>query len=890
MRHFHQFDDELQDSDQTILTSGRQLRPRTRLSTVADVNNSSSDECSRPRRRQLPNSAFFSDTTDDDASQPIRSAFQERFSLTRHVPKLYLDAIAFPMTRSVLWDRRRLSKAPAIASLEQILPRFIVSAQTLKDIFTLYTETSTADALLCYLYGDATSLKVKKVLLKGVKLKKKDARAAGTWCIPVHVIREGNDLGLSQENYVATIATVQNSYQDEYSDDVATKFQLKLLVFRSSPHTAQLDFQLECAASPVLFKFSLIRNLPLLMTPLAVSLARREFSTKSGNLRSGYLTLDRTRKAVPLLKVDPLVLQQPLVGVWVYGVQIDDAWDEEIARRQLADPLLYFACIGYLMSEVIKERVGPENNTFLVALYPASNPNGCGSVASLPRFFECGFSEFLSPRARLLPMELYSHRRSCLVGASKLSADLEFTLSVAPTSEWEAAKRQAKISTAPRSKESENKVPSTAHAIIDSTTSNYLLTSTYIDDDDKHKELTRGWAIAEDVIRKSPGPDLNAQSQTSMQSEMKSSNATISAGLCVEENEEYTAIPPNNIHNAICAQAATTTSYLSPSNETEDGAKLDLHESSFANYRSCCKSQQLLTIQHQQILENQQRQLHEMQKQIVQLRRLLNVAKNENKNETNATSNDEGGYDSDASTSGIRAVGDVCDASSTFGRQENSHLSSQSRFSFNTFQTKCCGFAADLSSSSVVDEQPNEYSRFRSQKETNVHGEQVESGAQCLNQSQLSQSNAEAKNQDRTVQANNNDIQERESSENVFDAREGTDNSTSAHELSIDELSTSLHKEAIRKFDKIDVACDDDSNVNASGDHLVDKRLLSPDAYLRKVGNFVDHHGGCFTTPSLDFHSFCVPRIKFLNETPECDSDDEEIRLIEQKYKRLMAA
>ncbi|CAH0482533.1 unnamed protein product [Peronospora belbahrii] len=953
-RHFHQFDEELQDSDQTISTPVRHLQPRTRLPVATDTIKSRNSTRSRSPRRQFLSSAFFSDTTDDDVSRPLPDS-SRRFQLStsgysrsksiesnrkpfhvstgpregrRHsggqwgTMRLHVDAIQFPATRSVLWDRRRLSDTPASVSLKQVLPRFIVLAETLKDIYTLYQEKisvrGSGDAALCYLYGDATTLRTKTVALKGVKPKKKDALAMGTWCIPVHAIADSSKLRDTQESYVATIAALQSSYRDEYSDNVAAKLQLKLLVLRSND--ARLDVQLECVAPSVPFNFSLIRNLPLLMTPLAVSLARREFSTECGNLQSGYLTLDQTRKAVPLLKVDPLVLQLPLVGVWVYGVQIDDAWDEEIARQQLADPLLYFACISYLTSQAIRERVGPEKNTFLVALYPASNPDGGGAVGSLPRFFECKFSELLSPRTQPFPIELYSHRRSCLVGASKFSTDVELTLSAAPTSEWEDARRQAKIPTAPRCEQSKDMAPNTAHATVNTRGSDCLLTSSNksaYTDGDEHEDSTSGWTITSDAIRTDPDSRHSPQSQTSMQGEQNTSNATLPAECGVANSKENVATRLNNVHNVTCTQAAKPVSNISPSNETKDAFQRDWNDNSTPNYRSCCKTQQLLTIQHQQILENQQRQLHEMQEQIVQLRRLLNTTRSEEKKKTNVALNDEGRYGFDASRSGVGAEADVPVVSSIRGQQKNGLSGSQlslvsatprqsddesfsdktsvhthhndenvrkgdgmdfslSSLSLSSFS---CGSGADLSSlsSSLVSEQPNDRSCSQSQKEVMVDGEQVESGAQGLNQFQSSQYDKKEPNQDRTAQASNIDSQEEELNENVAEAREGTDNSTSSHDLSIDKLSTSSHQGA--------------GDMNASGDtHSIIERLLSPDAYLRKVGGFVDHHGGCFTTPPLDFHSFCVPRIKFSTEVPECDSDEEEIRLIEQKYKRLMAA
>ncbi|KAL3668673.1 hypothetical protein V7S43_005969 [Phytophthora oleae] len=957
-RHFAQFDDELQDSDQTISTPVRHLRPRARLPTVADASNSSSS--GHRVRARFPTSAFFSDTTDDDISRPVaRPSGHSQLSASaynrptqkrstreplhmsagpnedrRHIPRLHVETIQFPVTRSVLWDRRRLSESPIGVSLGQVLPHFILSAGVLKEIYRLYNEESgvrASGASLCYLYGDATSPRVKTVFLDGVTVKK-EART-GAWCIPVHTVADGMNPGFSQESYVSTIKAVQSSYRDEYSDNVASKLHLKLLVFRSSPHAAQLDFQLECAASPVLLKFSLVRNLPLLMTPLAASLAKREFSTRSGTLRSGYLTLDRTRKAVPLLKVDPLVLQQPLVGVWVYGVQIDDAWDEETARRQLADPFMYFACIGYLMSQTIKERVGPKKNTFLVALYPANDPDSGSAVSSLPRFFECSFSEFLSPPSRPLPMELYSHRRSCLVGVSKFSNDVELHLSAAPTSEWEAARRQTHIPTAPRS-ENEDPTSVEIQALADNKAQERSRGSQddafSVHSEEEHN-LTSGWTITTDAMRKG---SIDKDSQRKAPATEKEAVSAAEASSVEAEAKPEISPSDEDLHDESCTHATKEVSSLPPPNETKQFAQHEWVGNNTSSYRSCCKTQQLLTIQHQQILENQQKQLHEMQEQIVQLRRLLHVARTGSSNKKQAyTSPNDDGYDSDASSSSAGAVADVSNASSTFSRHGNGAVSSHSsmvlgprrsgegplsdKSSVYTHEENengeedegdededkdislsslglssiSSGSDADLSSlsSSLVGERLKKHYFSRSNP-TEV--KDAVSEAEGLSRSQLSQlseddlktSEPAGSEASAGVEADSPDDQE----------RENVDESSSPHNLSIDELSASLTEEAVKKADKAGVNFatdekDDDADVGSSAV----QRLLPPDAYLRKVGGFVDHHGGCFTTPPLDFHSFCVPRIKFSTETPECsvsDSDDEEIRLIEQKYKRLMAA
>lgn len=50
------------------------------------------------------------------------------------------------------------------------------------------------------------------------------------------------------------------------------------------------------------------------------TLVQRSHVTDAKNAREmfyGYLTMERTRKVIPLLESDPIALTTPLVGVWV---------------------------------------------------------------------------------------------------------------------------------------------------------------------------------------------------------------------------------------------------------------------------------------------------------------------------------------------------------------------------------------------------------------------------------------------------------------------------------------------------------------------------------------------------------------------------------------------
>lgn len=96
-----------------------------------------------------------------------------------------------------------------------------------------------------------------------------------------------------------------------------------------------------------------------------------------------------------------------------------------------------------------------------------------------------------------------------------------------------------------------------------------------------------------------------------------------------------------------------------------------------------------------------------------------------------------------------------------------------------------------------------------------------------------------------------------------------------------------LHEEEKKAEESDDT--DDDEYSHIQDSPL--EKLLMPEQYLKKNGALVDDHHGCFTVPTSDLHSFCVPRIKFSTDASSgypSDSEDEEIRLIEQKYKRLL--
>lgn len=357
-----------------------------------------------------------------------------------------------------------------------------------------------------------------------------------------------------------------------------------------------------------------------------------------------------------------------------------------------------------------------------------------------------------------------------------------------------------------------------------------------------------------------------------------------------------------------------------------------------ANYRSCCKSQQLLSLQHQQILENQQRQLQEMQEQIVQLRLLLE--------ETRVKSD----ADRSLRRSGVDSVGSRKERRWSQVGSELSRLSASLRSmdrlnrsgellsrrpqgdddaaSEGKSSLSSLGFSSVSNGSIASDDLSSLSSSFtpsrfkksaRPRKEAqdvlsssqtsvhdspaSVHNEDVGGEGTLVSDPvvEASPQVRDAENQGPSTNTEQTGAHERAAeSEGVEDVPVDISDLHQAHSPAV-ELATAViispstkPNAAISDEDDDNYDSDDVDDVDTSHVFQPSLHLLLPDAYLKQKGPLVDHHGGCYTTPTPDLHSFCVPRIKFAPvESPVLggsDSEDDEMRLIEQKYRKLMAA
>ena len=99
-----------------------------------------------------------------------------------------------------------------------------------------------------------------------------------------------------------------------------------------SPDGASLVLRLEALLPTLSLQATPLFPLSVLRSPLADSV--REPSMCS-QLRTGFLSMEQSRKLVLLSEADPKAFEVPLVGVWVSGV------------KSAADPYVWAACVRF---------------------------------------------------------------------------------------------------------------------------------------------------------------------------------------------------------------------------------------------------------------------------------------------------------------------------------------------------------------------------------------------------------------------------------------------------------------------------------------------------------------------------------------------------------------
>ena len=190
--------------------------------------------------------------------------------------------------------------------------------------------------------------------------------------------------------------------------------------------TISIETQLQLPS--LSFSFTVVPPLPLFTalsltkTLLKGSVGPSANSLEPSYVTHGYLTLNKGRRVVPLLPKQKMTPEYPMVGIWV-RLPVSKQYLHSTLMNPLAsalqtvltDPLLWYSCVDYLYNDKqVKKRIGPEEGTFLLAVFPSEQSDSGEEM--VPLFLEVQTTGKNKKLSHIVPSTTY--KMQCSMDAS----------------------------------------------------------------------------------------------------------------------------------------------------------------------------------------------------------------------------------------------------------------------------------------------------------------------------------------------------------------------------------------------------------------------------------------------------------------------------------------
>ncbi|XP_067679252.1 SCL-interrupting locus protein homolog [Haliotis asinina] len=292
-----------------------------------------------------------------------------------------LQMLQFPKTKVILWDHTVTGPPVYLHFAQYRKPRICLSEKVLRIAHRQCM--SCGQARDCVLIGslivdddgDGMMFSIDRLDNRPSSASTLKNLAPGDVMIPVLMSVNGSSrTGSSVEDYTNALKLLKQRCESKEAVDVCNFLLTKgwcNFLSHGDQSIAHLDF--DVVTLNTVIKASPIQPVPIIPTALSKNLAGpRSISHVQGTPKSGYLTMDHTRKLLLVLESDPKVLNLPVVGIWVSGVAM------------VHHPFVWASCIRYLHNKVLQDRVCSPPEGFLVVLY--------SPLHSRPEFYECNTS------------------------------------------------------------------------------------------------------------------------------------------------------------------------------------------------------------------------------------------------------------------------------------------------------------------------------------------------------------------------------------------------------------------------------------------------------------------------------------------------------------------
>uniref|UniRef100_A0A8C3RZI3 SCL-interrupting locus protein n=1 Tax=Chelydra serpentina TaxID=8475 RepID=A0A8C3RZI3_CHESE len=243
----------------------------------------------------------------------------------------------------------------------------------------------------------------------------------GDFLIPCTINASGSSSGdvivHNSEDFNLAFKGLQQSLCSRDSLDLSRLLTIRVHI-ASTENMDNLNFDFHWAAVTITntLEYTPVKSVPIIPTALARNLSgHMNIAQIQGTYKSGYLTMDQTRKLLLVLESDPKAYALPLVGIWLSGI------------THIYNPQVWACCLRYLFSSSIQERVLSESGSFLIVLYSLTHKE--------PEFYEClpcseqtelGFQLLTSKETLHLFKVSDKHPIQFELNAEKQNAETEF--------------------------------------------------------------------------------------------------------------------------------------------------------------------------------------------------------------------------------------------------------------------------------------------------------------------------------------------------------------------------------------------------------------------------------------------------------------------------------
>ncbi|GFS20293.1 SCL-interrupting locus protein [Elysia marginata] len=287
------------------------------------------------------------------------------------------SSLGFPKTSCSLWDKTATGNPVFLHMGYYRKPKICIPEKILRLIqhqCENYSQTHhmLLGSLVVEEDGEGVQFQVDRLDTRNKIPSDGSGLAPGDLLIPLEVSNNiDKERSGSVEDYHCAIKRLQSRCCSKASVDLCEFVLLRGWgSYYSNAHSSVVHLDFDMVTMETVFKATPIPPVPILLTALSKNLAGpMSLSQMQGTIKTGYLSMDHTRKLLLVLESDPKACSLPLIGIWVAGAEF------------VQHPFVWASCLRYIHNTHLQDRVCMPPNEFLLVVYTP--------LHSRPEFYQC---------------------------------------------------------------------------------------------------------------------------------------------------------------------------------------------------------------------------------------------------------------------------------------------------------------------------------------------------------------------------------------------------------------------------------------------------------------------------------------------------------------------